>query len=1377
MAAKLVAIGTPVNDEERKAIAHLRKTLPSTFTVIHNFEIRQGSEVFEIDLAILAPHCVFLVDAKGTRGHVDIYGSKWHPTGRLPYYSPLAKLRNHAKVFKSWICDSNPTVTNLRRMHVHQAVLMTARDSNVVDHSGLDGPDVVYLPKSLTYFQDKAHVPTHRDNDIRRNLHRIEATIRGKATPKSAPTTYRNWQVEERLGGTARYTEYRAKHTLMGKRGSMARLRVYQVDPYQDVSTRESERNRISNAFRAVAHMEPHPNILTVRDFFMTENEDRCILVTEDVAGNALSQYIKKASLTLTFDQRLAIMRQVLNALDHAHRFQVIHRNLTPDAILVTKNGAARLTAFDYARVGKDRTSTIAGEITDDLDYSYQAPECWQDPTQASIASDLFSAGLCFYELLVGESPFEDTEQLFDVDAIFPNQPSILRPDLPSGLDGWLQRLCEFDPEDRFASAAVALKALNSAVGPVAKSAEQSEAVAQPAPQKPRDYHSLDRDAQIDDRFIVQERLGKPGGFGVAYKVFDSYNERVRVLKLITKDRRSVFQRLLLEYRALSSMPEHPFIVKTYWADKLTDDTPYIVFDFVEGLDISEMIDADALSLEDAKQIAFQASKGLEHLHAHGVYHQDIKPSNILWTNDGIRLIDFNVAVIEGDERAGAGGTRRYLPPDLDLSLETNAQDKIDRDIYALGITFYECLTGRYPFEGQATPPKKKPIRDPRTIDEFDNLSEELVQLLGKMLAPSRAKRFASASELAMALDGLTNLRQPKAIVTTAIQTLQPLTRGGVTKPNFNPYVSHLLTLYSQSQRTNAGTRGLDAIGDATYVATRLDNKLRPAILNGEFRLVIISGNAGDGKTAFIQKLENTVEANGESVNRKLNGATFSWNGRHFLTNYDGSQDEGDLDNQAVLDSFFSPYQGSDDSKWPAASTQIIAINEGRLVDFLTRHQNKFPYLKAIVESGLSSSLGRSDVAVINLNLRAVVADETVDDSIFDRLLGQLVQPHFWTPCQTCDLKNSCYVHHNAQTLMDPVAGAKVTERLKTLFSLTHLRGQLHITLRDMRSALAYILVGTRNCDDIHDLHNSNDEMSRQTFLNGFYFNAWTGGNGTQDRLLSLLREIDVGLVSNPDLDRAFAFWGPKTLPQSRFGFAARGQYDDDLFNKLFNTLPRPGDVSRLSGAEIKQHRAYVAMLRRRQFFERRDSGWRQMLPYHRAEHFLSLILEADQEKLQAEIEGILQAINRGEGLADPSRLGQRLALRVRDVKRGTIRSYRLFDGEQFQLKRPSIGDVGRFVEYMPQELKLHYLGSNDERAELRINLDIYEMLGRLNNGYRPTLEELQGFYLSLVVFKNVLASAPYQELLLTESGYDFHRIERKSDGVLHMTAVSTESI
>ena len=431
--AKVIAIGQPVNDSEREAIAYLRDHLPDSFTVIHNFEIKQGRDLFEIDIALLGPHCVQVIDVKGTHGLVDVYGSKWYPEGRAPYHSPLAILRGHAKALKSLICDQHPTDRALSSVHIDAAVLMTAPDAHVQDPGGQDAPAVAYLKKCTAFLKSTKRIPANRSTDIRAHLRKVRRAIVGRAQPRNAPPCYGNWQVEEKLGGTDRYTEYRARHTLLGaRRGGSARLRVYPVDPYLPELERKDERRRIENAFRAVAALPGHPNILTVREFFPTEAEDRLVLVTADVAGHALRQHIKKSALALTFDQKIAVVRDVLSALDHAHRNepQVVHRNLTPDAVLVGASGGALLCGFDHARAGKDRSSTIAEEIVDELDPMYQAPECDKDPSQASVASDLYGAGLVFYELLVGEPAWTSVDDMMEKDAIFPVKPSELKPEL-----------------------------------------------------------------------------------------------------------------------------------------------------------------------------------------------------------------------------------------------------------------------------------------------------------------------------------------------------------------------------------------------------------------------------------------------------------------------------------------------------------------------------------------------------------------------------------------------------------------------------------------------------------------------------------------------------------------------------------------------------------------------------------------------------------------------------------------------------------------------------------------------------------------------------------------------------------------------------------
>jgi serine/threonine protein kinase len=957
---------------------------------------------------------------------------------------------------------------------------------------------------------------------------------------------------------------------------------------------------------------------------------------------------------------------------------------------------------------------------------------------------------------------------MMDNDGIFPIKPSDLNPELPAGLNDWLQVLCAFDVEDRPTSAAVALARFNDIVGPDPRDATKPKSEPpSPAPPRPEiDYQVLPRGYEIAGRFRIEEKLGS-GGFAVAYKVFDSYSDTTRVLKIIVKDRRSTFQRLKQEYRVLERLKPHPKVVRVVWADKLPDETPYMVFEYAAGTSVGDLLNAGALSLEDVRRIADDTLAGLEHLHASGIFHRDIKPSNLLWTDEGVRIIDFNVAVHEDDADARPGGTRRYMPPDLQLGEILTRGEEIDRDLYAVGVTLYECATGKYPWTEAVPPPKVAP-RDPR--EYVGDISVEFGQLILRAISPRRAERFSLAAEFRSALGSVTQVRVvatprpveiiPRTDSPRSLHLLQPL------KPNFNPFVSHLLTMYSQSPRSNAGTRGLDAVGRETYVKTLLDDRLGPAVLSGEFRLVIVTGNAGDGKTAFIQQIERKAAP---GLAQRPNGSEFVLDGRRFLTNYDGSQDEQDKSNEEVLLEFLKPFGGQDANSWPTDESRIIAINEGRLVDFLTEHEDRFAHLKRVVEAGLCGARPSDGVVTVNLNLRAIVANPpgaAADAaSIFDRQLQRLTHAEFWEACASCDIRDRCYVYHNAKTLVDPVAGPKVAERLRSLYAITHLRGRLHITMRDLRSALAFTIAGTRNCDEIHALYARPGTEARKQILEGFYFNSWHGGEGSADRLLSLLREVDVGEATNPDMDRTLDYLPPRAREMARFTFAYRGDYDAQLLERLYRELPRDSTVSSAT-RRVGEHREYVAMMRRRQFFERRDEGWKEMLPYRKANEFWRVVTGNSQPGIY--LVDLLTAINRGEGLSDPNRLGNTLALRVRAVEHGTVLSYRLFPGERFQLLLPPTGS-NDFVEHIPQALRLVYSSPSGHKAELLVSLDIYEMLARLNDGYRPSLEELQGYYLSLAVFKNVLASAPYQEVLLTRTGHDFYRIRREAAGTLYL--------
>ena len=488
--AQIIPFGDPVNDAERLAIAHLRDHLPSNYLVLHNFEIHRGDETFEVDIAVIAPHAVYIVDAKGTHGPIDVSGSKWLPAGRTAFTSPLLKLRGHARALKGIITDTHPARRELHGIFVDAVVLLTAPDAVLNDPAGRDSRDVVTLKKSATLFQDPGRVPGKFSTGILPFQSIILRALQGVAKKRVGPLCFRNWEVAERLTATDVYTEYRAFNAVVGASSGRVRLRVYRADPYLPADEREAQRKRIANAYEALSRMPVHPNILGARDFFATDEEDGYVLVTDDLPGQVLRTYLDKPEMALTLDQKRRVARDLLAALDHAHQYGVIHRNLTPGCILLGTDGTLKLTDFDFARVGASRSHTIANQITDLLDEGYMAPELHGEAKAASPASDTFSAGLILYELFAGQRAFRTPSEIFDQTGVFSQKPSAPRGELSVDFDAWLQNLCTFDPEQR-PTARQALEGLDSAF-------TSAPSVAEPAPiQEPAAESCADRLRQV----------------------------------------------------------------------------------------------------------------------------------------------------------------------------------------------------------------------------------------------------------------------------------------------------------------------------------------------------------------------------------------------------------------------------------------------------------------------------------------------------------------------------------------------------------------------------------------------------------------------------------------------------------------------------------------------------------------------------------------------------------------------------------------------------------------------------------------------------------------------------------------------------------------
>ncbi|HZH88543.1 MAG TPA: serine/threonine-protein kinase, partial [Chitinophagaceae bacterium] len=591
-------------------------------------------------------------------------------------------------------------------------------------------------------------------------------------------------------------------------------------------------------------------------------------------------------------------------------------------------------------------------------------------------------------------------------------------------------------------------------------------------------------------------------------------------------------------------------------------------------------------------------------------------------------------------------------------------------------------------------------------------------------------------------------------------------------------FVEYINSLYSQSKKGNFGTRVGEITSDfdrLTYTPSRLDKKLLPDILDGKFKLLIITGNAGDGKTAFIKRIEydNAVKQLKHFTHK--NGAEFSIQGVNYESNYDGSQDEDDRANNEVLENFFQPFENLENYS-SASEGRIIAINEGRLVEFL-KTTEKHKILHDHIENYFYNE-GHHElpngIMIINLNLRSVVAQTDNEPSLFRQQLKALTNKNLWSKCNGCSLANKCFIKYNVDTFNDTATGEEVITRMEWLLRTASLKRELHITMRDLRSLIAYILTRDHDCSEVERVFDQN-QNTPENYWQYYYFNV-TNPNiedtGNQDRLVKLLRETDIGEVAIPDLDRDL-FFG-KHQSKNYLEFAEREIDLLDTFNSIERILPTY-EQNEIELIRIKNiHKNFV----RHQYFEGKAElfniqnsntnkdgkqealsfpSYLLRLPYHSVFKFVNVLSEGDADNDTKA--SVSRAISLNEGCDNPDIDQDYLVLSSTEIKDPISKSFRLFNLDDFELFVNRTDHLVKYLEYEPDSLTFRH--KKEKHIKLTISLDLYEMLYFIQQGFSPSLNDLKGRFVELVIFKNLLENLNYEEVIVTKDNIEFFKISK----------------
>jgi serine/threonine protein kinase len=590
-----------------------------------------------------------------------------------------------------------------------------------------------------------------------------------------------------------------------------------------------------------------------------------------------------------------------------------------------------------------------------------------------------------------------------------------------------------------------------------------------------------------DERYRVVSRLGE-GGAGRTYKLeqLGANDESIGVFvgKIVLNP--EVGPDALEAYRKVRSIADHRClsgIYQTAGPGQWSPDTLIALLKWRKGepLDgwrgeyltlVAEEIDRSGPNEPEALllQWAEDLCEALNVLHAQDWVHGDVSPSNIIFDRDAVTLIDFDLAC-----RVGTVALTPGTQPYASRSRRANQPAMPADDVFALAASLFHVLTDRLPFVFEGV------RRDDCGLAWQDGERQrypKLAAFLDRAVDPDPTRRFETAGA---ALQLLRELRAAEAsterAATPATSQPKPL------RPNVVLRVKEVLRAYPGSRFGNADTRGLDSdFAHDTYVETELDRVLPETIRVGEVSLVILCGNAGDGKTAFLQHLaaqlgvpelpsERRVwdgEIAGVPVKINLDGAA-AWKGR--------SADE-------LLDELFQPFH---EGAPRTHRVHLVAVNDGRLMEWLESYEARHGETR--LTRDLAEALEREGdgldphIHLIELNLRSLVgginsARSEITVEFVDRLCAQLVggdkAPELWKACHTCSARSRCSIRVSAEMMgasTDATVlsqGALLRRRLAVALQAVHQRNEVHITARELKAALSYILFGIHACEDVH---------------------------------------------------------------------------------------------------------------------------------------------------------------------------------------------------------------------------------------------------------------------------------------------------------------------
>ncbi len=746
---------------EREALEFLREHLPDhdPWRAWSNFEfVDDEGRVNEVDLLVLTSAGLLLVEIKSRPGTIDgdAHSWVWTTDGRRHTVdNPLLLANRKAKRLASLLKRQDAFGRGANRVPWVTEVIFLSKvlqppriDPGTARRVFLRGnprgaSDTGIIAALTGTLDTELGRPGSVDSNIARATARSieQAGIR----PAGRDRRVGDYLLGALLGEGDGWQDFVAKHASLGV---ARRVRVYPYSRAASPDERERLGRMAMREFRVLEGID-HPGILRVLDFRETELGP-ALVFEHDPNSIRLDRFLREKLSDLTAEARLGLLRQLAEALGHAHGKRLYHRGLAPQNVLVhgVAEGQPRLQIMNWQVASRAEGSQTAIPVTSgtrniddhfgDPAKVYLAPEALSGG-EAGAQADVFSLGAIAYHLFTGRPPADSPLEL---PAKLREGGGLRLAEAVDGIGTFLEDLVRASTapvvRDRIASAGEFLEYL--ALAETDARAQDSTTTVDPSIAK--------RDDQLEGGFVVVRKLGR-GGTADALLVRRNGEDDELVLKVAVDETHG--DRLQAEAAVLRRL-HHQNIVRII--DTLTvSGRAAILMEKAGDRTLAERLRGDDMpSLDLMRRFGEDLLQALNHLEEQGVAHRDIKPDNIGIAPAGgsgrLRLVLFDFSLTRTPPENIQAGTRPYLDPFL--ALRPQRRWDLHAERYAAAVTLHELVAGVPPTWGDgATEPLVTEDEATIATDRFDpTLREGLRDFFTQALRRNAEERFDNAEEM-----------------------------------------------------------------------------------------------------------------------------------------------------------------------------------------------------------------------------------------------------------------------------------------------------------------------------------------------------------------------------------------------------------------------------------------------------------------------------------------------------------------------------------------------------------------------------------------------------------------------------------------------------